>query len=74
VPSIIFVDVSSGTGKSCLVEYRFNPSLIDFSEAILLVSLDQARYQEYDTNHIVDSIAKIVITTINSTKVNPCLL
>jgi len=62
--------LSSGIGRSFFVLYSSSESLIDFSCAILFVSLVHAKYQENDTNHTVANIASIVITTISSTSVN----
>ncbi len=38
---------------------------------ILTLSLAEDIYQLNDTNHIVQSIASIVITTVSSTRVKP---
>jgi hypothetical protein len=41
-----------------------------FMSDILTLSLELDEYEEKEINHIVHSIARIVITTINSTNVN----
>jgi hypothetical protein len=61
--------LSSGIGSDFLVVYNSRASLIDLTCAFLFKSLAQARYQENETKPIVARIARIVITTISSTKV-----
>ena len=46
-----------------------NQTFIDFISLILTESLEVAEYHCIDINAIVHRIAKIVITTINSTRV-----
>jgi hypothetical protein len=59
----------SGLGSGLLVEYICIDFSISARALVLDVSLTHERYQLYDTNHIVDSVASIVITTISSTRV-----
>ena len=71
--SIILVLLVSGVGSEWFVEYKCNHSEIAFNWDILFQSLVHAKYDEYETNHIVDRIARIVITTISSTRVKAFL-
>jgi hypothetical protein len=61
--------LSSGIGRDFFVVYNSKASDIDFNCAVLFVSLAQAKYQEKLTKPIVARIDRIVITTINSTRV-----